>query len=118
MAAGPGRRLSAHKTTGIWTKASADGRQLLEMRFSLLAPGQPPPTDWDYEVAYTVRRTPDLTMDLAGATWADWDHRGDLVFVRDGRLFRQRLQRGPKQLADFNDHRPQHIIAPLQASRW
>lgn len=110
------------KPPEIWTKASPDGQHLLEMHSSLIGPGKPPPTDWPYDLAYTVRRKSDLVTDLAGATWADWDHRGDLVFARDGRLFRQGSRQqppaAPQQIADFNDHRPQSMRAPPRASRW
>jgi len=111
------RKRQATEQPEIWTKARPDGRHWLEMRSSLRVPGQGPlPNDWPYAVAYTVRGESDFAMELPDVTWADWDHQGHLVFAKEGRLFRQKSCRrwpgAPRQLADFNDRRPQLIVAP------
>lgn len=57
---------------------------------------------------------------LDGATWADWDHDGRLVFARDGKLFRMRADR-PLEfqlLSDFHDRKPSRLIAPEWAYTW
>lgn len=57
---------------------------------------------------------------LVGASWADWDHDGRLVFARDGKLFRLRGEH-PAQVqlvADFHDRRPDRITAPAWARTW
>jgi hypothetical protein len=59
---------------------------------------------------------------LAKATWADWDHRGRLVYAAEGRLFAAEMtEQGasePVQLADFNANRPEHVESPDWARRW
>ena len=59
---------------------------------------------------------------IEGATWADWDHRGRLVFARNGRIFTARSDgRGgllEKELADFNDAKPRRTKAPDWARHW
>ncbi len=57
---------------------------------------------------------------LDGATWADLDHDGRLVFARDGKLFRICLDR-PSEIqliADFNDRTPTCFPAPAWACNW
>ena len=57
---------------------------------------------------------------LDGATWADFDHHGRLVFARDGQLFRICLDR-PSEIqliADFNDRTPTCFPAPAWACNW
>lgn len=79
-----------------------------------------------------ARRMPNVVYDftgarggptdlLQGATWADWDRRGRLVFARDGKLFAADAKNpaaGPEELADFNAIKPESIKAPEWATRW
>jgi hypothetical protein len=70
-------------------------------------------------------------LDRAGATllelprtdWADWD-RGDLVYAREGKLFRvpkKSFDNGaaePKLIADLSDLKFEAKVAPRDAARW
>ena len=59
---------------------------------------------------------------LEGATWADWDQRGRLVYGKAGKLFAMDVnERGtgdPTELADFNNRRPEPREAPAWATVW
>jgi len=57
---------------------------------------------------------------LDGASWADWDQQGRLVFAKDGKLFGARAIGRPELelLADFNGHKPARITAPERARTW
>ena len=58
-------------------------------------------------------------FDLGLVNWADWDHRGRIVFTRDGKLFATSVSSSgiaaPAELADFNHERPESIPPPASA---
>ena|SRR5215471_8492874 len=69
-------------------------------------------------VEYAVETTDGAVQALPGATWADWDHSGRMVLVKDGQLV---LWEGPdalRVLADFNAQEPQPTAAPAWALEW
>lgn len=54
-------------------------------------------------------------------SWADWDQRNRLVFAREGKLFTGSFQQGTfeeRELADFNSHQFERVIAPDWAQKW
>lgn len=59
---------------------------------------------------------------VSGAAWADWDHRGRLVFAKGGKLFAADASRSgellPAQIADFNNDEPAQILPPEWAMSW
>jgi hypothetical protein len=61
---------------------------------------------------------------LADVEWADWDRGGDLLFAREGALYRVPAHRlepglaGARQLADFSDRTFRNLKAPPDQSRW
>jgi len=61
-------------------------------------------------------------LHLEQCTWADWDHRGHLVFASRGKLFRSKVDRhgiaAADKIADFNAMEPEAIMAPGWAKRW
>jgi len=61
-------------------------------------------------------------VDLTGADWAEWDHRGRLVFSRAGAVFAAALEvgRAPKiaRLVDLNANAFSAIEAPEWAHQW
>ena len=60
-----------------------------------------------------------LGLDRCG--WADWDGNGDLLFTRDGSLFRATWAANayqPKLVCDLRPNRFQPIAAPPWARRW
>jgi hypothetical protein len=68
------------------------------------------------------RKRPSALYRIEGVGWADWDHRGRLVYVKDGKLFAMRCDSvensEPKALMDFNAARPEFREAPPWARRW
>ena len=56
------------------------------------------------------------------ATWADWDHRGRLVYGADGKLLAvEASEQGvsdPAELVDFNSLRPEPKEPPASAMQW
>jgi hypothetical protein len=70
-------------------------------------------------------RLPDtpLYVLLARSDWADWSQSGELVFARDGRLYRISVddQAGPgtpEELLDLREKRFESIPAPPEATLW
>ncbi len=59
---------------------------------------------------------------IQNAVWADWDCKGRLVFAREGRLFEAKIlvdgNLAPRQLADFNNSKPQPLDSPNKAKSW
>jgi len=75
-----------------------------------------------YQIEYRVLERNNVAFDIGLADWADWDHRGHLVFAKSGRLFRKSLARSaaesPVEIADFNALKFEEVAAPLKAQRW
>jgi hypothetical protein len=59
---------------------------------------------------------------IDNAEWAEWDHRGRLVFTKEGKLFISDINESgehfPIQIADFNDDEPTSISPPEWAMKW
>ncbi len=74
---------------------------------------------YEYEVLTHHR---ELEFHIGRTSWADWDHRGRLVFTRDGKLFAGKFTaKGAfqsKELADFNGVKPIRIESPTWAKKW
>ena len=73
----------------------------------------------EFAVALTSRSafTP-----IEGASWADWDQQGRLVFAKNGKIFRgQKYNNGhwtERELTDFNSLKPQSFAPPEWATKW
>ncbi len=60
-------------------------------------------------------------VDVPGATWADWDRTGRLVFARAGKIFAGSFPSGrlvEKELLDLNANVPARVISPAVARKW
>ncbi|MBN9519167.1 hypothetical protein J0H58_11710 [bacterium] len=58
---------------------------------------------------------------VPGASWADWDQAGRLVFARDGQLLTAAVEGGrlaERELIDLNPATPTRVEAPEWARRW
>ncbi len=79
--------------------------------------------DW-YVVEHRVVRVGDeeVVLDLGRTEWADWDRSGDLLFARDGVLFR--IRRNPltltraREVVDLRDREFVARPAPPRARIW
>ena len=78
--------------------------------------------DYKTRYAYAVEHATDEKEALTGADWADWDHRGRLVFAREGRLLTQDAdaigREPPQELTDLTGNTFEAIIAPAWARQW
>jgi len=80
--------------------------------------------DW-YVVTHEVAMPGGETVSMGRTDWADWDRNGDLLYAKDGKLFRlPPNHRGlfdpeeRRELADFNSDRFRAIPPPDDAKRW
>src|SRR5262245_6324962 len=80
------------------------------------------PNGPSYRINYRVVTPTSVELDLGLLDWADWDHRGHLVFARRGCLFRRRFQGSylleELQLADFNPLKFEELPPTPQACHW
>ena len=65
-------------------------------------------------------RSGELVLDLGRTDWADWSRSGELLFARDGRLYRTRPEPGaePDELIDLRELRPTPLEPPPEALGW
>lgn len=91
--------------TDIWEKGGRKGkrlrRELLEIDFK--AYGGP------YIERFSIIPKNGEPIEITGATWADLDQKGKLVFARSGKIFRGTLTKhgiDEKELIDLNDNKP------------
>jgi hypothetical protein len=80
--------------------------------------------DW-YVVTYEIVTPGGETVSLGRTDWADWDGNGDLLYAKDGKMFRLSPGKGgrfdpaaSREIADFNGDRFQAIPPPNEAKRW
>jgi hypothetical protein len=95
-------------------------RPSLKLEMSIVAVGRRN-SPW-YQIRYRLLDSTGSVFDLGLADWADWDHRGHLVFSKSGCLFRQSLpissSNHPIRIADFNDRKFEEVRSPGHARRW
>jgi hypothetical protein len=73
--------------------------------------------------SFIVRDTKrNLQIPLNRAVWADWDKQGRLVYAQGGRLFVGEFDGSgriePREIADFNSHKPERVETPDWAKVW
>lgn len=104
----------------IWERPAASGDRL---RMVIHGLGEKS-GDW-YVVTHEIVTPGGETVSVGRTDWADWDRNGDLLYAKDGKLFR--LSPGPRgkldpaharELADFNSDRFQAIPPPDWAKQW
>jgi hypothetical protein len=78
-----------------------------------------------YLIEHTVIGKNGRADKLGRTDWADWSHSGDLLFARDGYLFRLPCKQGKlddlenaRKIADFTDLKFEPVKAPGSASCW
>jgi hypothetical protein len=102
----------------IWTKSR--GTWTLEMLILGIFERDGPWYVIEHRVIGQSGRT---SISLGHSDWADWSQSGELLFARDGRLYRMFVddQRGlgkPEELLDLREMRFESIAAPREATRW
>jgi hypothetical protein len=102
----------------IWTKSR--GAWTLEMLILGIFERDGP---W-YVIEHRVTDESGQTaMSLGRSDWADWSQSGELLFARDGRLYRisvydQASMGKPEELLDLREMRFESIPAPPEATLW
>jgi hypothetical protein len=103
--------------TDIWEKAHPTEKYNLRMEWVEI--NFPSPGDPRVDHFWLMNRRTDQRIAIDGATWADWDHRGRLVFTREGQLFASEPEPfEPQLITDFNSQEPYELVAPAWAQRW
>ena len=80
--------------------------------------------DGRHRKSYGIRNLETMQDEpLKGIKWADWDQRGRLVYPKEGKLFASEVSEKAeilpaKELADFNDQKPEPIEPPDWAKVW
>jgi len=102
----------------IWTKSR--GTWTLEMSILGIFERDGPWYVIEHRVTGQSGRT---AMSLGRSDWADWSHSGELLFARDGRLYRMSVddQAGlgePEELLDLREVTFESIAAPHEATMW
>lgn len=64
-----------------------------------------------------------IVLDLGRSDWADWSRAGDLLFARQGSLFRVRVDKRngldrPEQLIELGSLKFEPVAAPAEAMKW
>ena len=64
-----------------------------------------------------------VVLDLGRTDWADWSRDGDLLFAKEGCLFRARMNKrtgpgDPKKLIDLSGLKFEAVAPPPEAMRW
>ena len=109
----------------VWTKPHAQSRGRYELQSHILGIRERD-GPW-YVVEHLVKdNKTESTIALERADWAEWCHSGDLLFAKDGRLFRLGFtsKGGLKELADaklvidLNGRAFTAVEAPAEAKKW
>ncbi len=78
--------------------------------------------DYRTREVYAVEDSTGAKGPLTGVEWADWDHRGRLVFAQKGKILTQDAdaigRTPPTELIDLNGNTFEAIIAPAWAKKW
>jgi hypothetical protein len=77
----------------------------------------------DYSEDFAVRSVKrSLAVDIAGASWADWDQQGRLVLARDGKILAASIKSDnnlvEELLIDLNPSKPEPLPPPEWATKW
>lgn len=102
----------------IWTKSR--GTWTLEMSILGIFERDGPWYVIEHRITGPTGRT---AVSLGRSDWADWSHSGELLFARDGRLYRMTVDRRagpgePKELLDLRLMRLESTPAPPEATVW
>lgn len=78
-----------------------------------------------YLIEHSIKRGEGGTDKIGRSDWADWSHSGDLLFARDGCIYRAPSKEGvlmssedATPIADFSKLRFEPVQAPPEFQRW
>jgi hypothetical protein len=66
---------------------------------------------------------PEGFVELGRSDWADWSQSGELLFAREGRIYRivttdKSILVVPQELIDLGDLKFEAVVAPPEATLW
>jgi hypothetical protein len=96
-------------------RPSPDGKQVVRLTRSI--------EHLDYSEGFSIKNLKEpFSVEIPGASWADWDQQGRFVFARDGKIFAASLSTDghfdKRLLIDLNPGKPKPIPPPLWAIKW
>ncbi len=113
------------KPAVVYVKNHVGSRGRYELQMHILGMGERD-GPW-YIVEHVVKETKTgETIELGRTDWADWCHSGDLLFAKEGRLFRLGFTgkgvlkelAAAELLVDLNDRAFTALAAPAEAKKW
>ena len=108
-----------HEFSTKWIWAKSRGRWTLEMVISGIHERD---GSWYVIEHQIVDPTGRCRLSLGRSDWADWSRSGELLFAREGRLYRLAVDEAgpgqPEELLDLREMRFEPISAPNEASMW
>jgi hypothetical protein len=102
----------------VWERPDIAGCHVLRRQtdaISFTTPGGP------YIERFNLIQASGEELPIPGASWADRDQSGRLVFARGGKLFAGAVQGGQlveSELIDLSENRPERVPPPAEATRW
>lgn len=109
----------------VWTKPHAATRGRYELQLHILGIHELN-GPWYISEHVVKDNSHGSTIALERSDWADWCHSGDLLFAKEGRLFRLGFSAegtlneltSAKLVIDLNDRAFTALAAPLEAKQW
>jgi hypothetical protein len=111
-------QVDARTTRVRWTKAR-DGVELV--KYAIGTASDSADGKGTYYDTYELISRGGRQQELKDVEWADWDHRGRLIFARQGKLLRgtvRAAQLVEQQIADLNGGIPDKQPTPQYARTW
>jgi hypothetical protein len=103
----------------IWQKPHPQSALMLQMLIEGISQDNGP---WYVVRHRVVDKSQSTVLDLGLNDWAEWDAQGNLLFAKDGCLYRQTFRRcqpqPPTRLGDFRNLKFQSVKAPAWAASF
>jgi hypothetical protein len=109
----------------IWKKDNPKSGSKCELQMHIKGIGEKN-GPW-YVIDYVISRgeSPGPVASLPATDWADWDHNGDLLFGKAGRLYRVSCSSNEafdiskaKELIDLRGNKFKNVESPVEAKQW
>jgi hypothetical protein len=103
----------------VWEKPNPifSDRWVLRMIINGVTMGNGRDPWWDIDHEVIDQRMREITR-MPQTSWADWSASGDLLYAKEGKLFRSRQLARSQMIADFSDRAFRNLEAPHAATIW
>jgi len=108
---------------GLWPQGTTygGGGRFVGNRHIIIRSGNTSPHDGHPGNGFRVESgnppTHSSTNEVAGATWSGHDRKGNLIYAKDGKIFRRSVEGEDRELADLSGMTPDPKPAPDWASK-